>query len=254
MPGTNYYLDADGDTYGGSNTIAACTQPSNGYTTNTDCNDNVMTINPGAAETCNNLDDNCNGTIDEGTYLCSPITTVTVNTITNTTAKVNWASLVSCGLSYRIFYRNAASASSAWLYAQTTGPVNQYTLASLTPCARYYARVRRNCAGTNVSTLSLQTTFTTTGCPKAPPHAMMGGNSSNLNVYPNPTRGLIHLNLDNQAAQEVRYSIFDMSGRVLLSWTGYPTDRADVGDLPAGLYQVRADYDGQFEIQSFIKE
>ena len=31
-----------------------------------DCNDKIKSINPGAKELCNNLDDNCNGEIDEG--------------------------------------------------------------------------------------------------------------------------------------------------------------------------------------------
>jgi len=32
----------------------------------TDCDDNSDAIHPGAAETCNSIDDNCNGTVDEG--------------------------------------------------------------------------------------------------------------------------------------------------------------------------------------------
>jgi hypothetical protein len=38
-----------------------------GYTSSEgDCNDSDPSINPGATETCNDLDDNCNGVIDEG--------------------------------------------------------------------------------------------------------------------------------------------------------------------------------------------
>jgi hypothetical protein len=67
-----YYADADGDTYGDPLTSqSTCNGAPAGYVSdNTDCNDVNPTINPGATEVCNGIDDNCNGTADEGiTYL-----------------------------------------------------------------------------------------------------------------------------------------------------------------------------------------
>ena len=64
---TIYYLDADGDGFGSTATANFCSMPSTGYSlNNTDCNDAVATIYPGATELCNSVDDNCNGVIDEG--------------------------------------------------------------------------------------------------------------------------------------------------------------------------------------------
>lgn len=71
---TRFYQDADGDGYGDITTfVDACSNPGGwvtGVTTaNDDCNDNASTgaaINPGASEICNLVDDNCDGSIDEG--------------------------------------------------------------------------------------------------------------------------------------------------------------------------------------------
>jgi hypothetical protein len=64
---TVYYRDADGDSFGDpATTVTSCAVPS-GYTTNfTDCNDASAISYPGATETCDGLDNNCDGDIDEG--------------------------------------------------------------------------------------------------------------------------------------------------------------------------------------------
>jgi subtilase family serine protease len=65
-----FYADSDGDSYGDpSNTTLACSVPS-GYVNNDgDCDDSNANLHPGMAESCNVIDDNCNGTIDEGVHL-----------------------------------------------------------------------------------------------------------------------------------------------------------------------------------------
>ncbi len=64
---TTYYADVDGDGFGdASETMAACGGAPAGYVSDaTDCDDTRATVFPGAPESCNGIDDNCNGTVDE---------------------------------------------------------------------------------------------------------------------------------------------------------------------------------------------
>ena len=63
-----FYSDADGDGFGAGDVIISCTDLGSGYTTNnTDCDDTNSNTNPSATETCNTIDDNCDGQTDDGT-------------------------------------------------------------------------------------------------------------------------------------------------------------------------------------------
>jgi hypothetical protein len=62
-----HYQDSDGDGYGDPNaSLSSCQTSLAGYVLNAlDCNDAVSSQNPLGIESCNGLDDNCNGTVDE---------------------------------------------------------------------------------------------------------------------------------------------------------------------------------------------
>ena len=67
---STFYADTDGDSYGNlSSPTTACTLPAGYVVDSTDCKDEDATIHPGATETCNGVDDNCDGQIDEGLSL-----------------------------------------------------------------------------------------------------------------------------------------------------------------------------------------
>jgi hypothetical protein len=62
-----FFWDADGDGFGNDNvSISACVAPFNYVIQNGDCNDDLSGINPDQNEVCNDVDDNCEGNIDEG--------------------------------------------------------------------------------------------------------------------------------------------------------------------------------------------
>ena len=62
-----YYADNDGDGYGDAvSTVEACLVPSGFVVDATDCNDADASVNPGAEEICDDIDNNCDGQISEG--------------------------------------------------------------------------------------------------------------------------------------------------------------------------------------------
>ncbi|MEN0064417.1 MAG: MopE-related protein [Myxococcota bacterium] len=63
---SRWYADNDEDTYGDATDFqVACEAPDGFVANSTDCDDAVSAVNPGATEVCNDIDDNCDTTIDE---------------------------------------------------------------------------------------------------------------------------------------------------------------------------------------------
>ena len=64
---TDWYTDVDGDTYGAGAAQCQC-EADGAYTADKadDCNDAIATVYPGRTETCNDIDDDCDGTADDG--------------------------------------------------------------------------------------------------------------------------------------------------------------------------------------------
>ncbi|MEZ5045808.1 MAG: MopE-related protein [Chitinophagaceae bacterium] len=69
----NWYLDVDQDGYYTGSPVLSCSEPGPGYTISTlggnDCDDANANIHPNAPEICgNNIDDDCNGLIDDNCF------------------------------------------------------------------------------------------------------------------------------------------------------------------------------------------
>ncbi len=69
----SWYRDADGDTYGDPDDArVTCEQPSGYVGADGDCDDTNRNVRPGATETCNDVDDDCDGTTDPDTSSGAP--------------------------------------------------------------------------------------------------------------------------------------------------------------------------------------
>jgi hypothetical protein len=67
---STWYADTDSDGYGDAATSTeACSAPTGFVADGTDCDDTLAGAHPGATETCNGVDDNCDGTTDESSAI-----------------------------------------------------------------------------------------------------------------------------------------------------------------------------------------
>lgn len=65
-PPVDWYLDADGDGFGGDEVLSACEPPGEGWESDSsDCDDLDGSVFPGADEWCNLVDDDCDGLVDD---------------------------------------------------------------------------------------------------------------------------------------------------------------------------------------------
>ena len=63
---STFYADLDGDGYGNiASTVQSCSNPAGYLVDNTDCDDSSALVRPSASEFCNNIDDDCNGDVDD---------------------------------------------------------------------------------------------------------------------------------------------------------------------------------------------
>ncbi len=64
---TTWYEDGDGDGYGTpAVSVTTCDQPQGFVDNDTDCNDILPQVNPGMTELCDDIDNDCDGLVDEG--------------------------------------------------------------------------------------------------------------------------------------------------------------------------------------------
>jgi cysteine-rich repeat protein len=63
---STYYRDADSDGFGNAaDSTQACSPPAGYVSDNTDCDDTNAAVHPGAAEICDNVDNNCDGQVGD---------------------------------------------------------------------------------------------------------------------------------------------------------------------------------------------
>ena len=104
----SFYVDADADGYSpnaSSETLCYGANTPSGYAVGTlglDCDDTIAAVNPGHVEVLyNGIDDNCNGQLDEGFELTTPLQTASCGTTLSSMGSLVYASINSTATGYR---------------------------------------------------------------------------------------------------------------------------------------------------------
>lgn len=127
-----FYADNDGDSYGDPTDFELFCEGIAGYVeANGDCNDANNLINPGATELCNNIDDNCDGNIDEGLNVTVTISASGPTTICQGSNVTLTATHNGDALQWKKNGVNIAGATSASLLVNATG---NYTCMAYSDC------------------------------------------------------------------------------------------------------------------------
>ena len=156
----------------------------------------------------------------EVAQLCGPAIDVQVSDITTSSATISW-SPSGAGL-YKVQYITMGGTP-----GQITTPDTSVTLSGLDAGAVYVFRVRNKCSGTTA-------TYTASGAFMTDP--LRDGMVSGLEVFPNPTTGLLYLQSD---MQDTPVMIRDVSGNPVMQYSVCP-EVIDLGGLPNGMYMLES--------------
>ena len=185
-----YYADTDGDGYGNaSSSTNACSQPSGYVTDNTDCDDTRDTAYPGAPELANSLDDDCDGTIDEGLTPASP--GVTNSTVCVGSPSVTLTATALSGYTLR------------WYAAATGGAALTATPVVVTTAATVKSFWVSQRLGTGPESARAQITVTVVALP----------------ATPGTITGTAAICVSVGTTNELTYSVAEVTGASSYQWT-----------------------------------
>ena len=196
-----------------------------------------VTYNAAIASVCGGglLTSNYSDNISFTTSICDPVTGITVNGVTGTTAQVSWTAGANNTGSYQIEYGFEGFGSGDGTMLTATSP--SITLTGLESETSYDVYVRAVCDSQYPSTWGNGATFTTLTVGIAPVDG-----ESRVSIYPNPATNGTTVRVSGVEG-DVNVTIVDMNGRTLASYTlncgGDCAKQVNVSTLASGTYFVR---------------
>ena len=173
--------------------------------------------------------------------VCTTPTNPTENNITGITADFSWDAIPNAW-GYRIFYLKSGAAWNTKVI--DTINTNLYSATGLDPNSTYRWRVHGVCdvSGLNNSGFTSFQYFTTLSSIRIT--AGDDNLSDNLNIYPNPTRGIFNISFISDELDNFEISVVDAFGKLISkeekqAFVGEYTKQLDLSQYPRGIYMVQ---------------
>ena len=142
---------------------------------------------------------------------------------------------------YMVRYKQTSPVSSAWTYV--TVNTNSYSLTGLTSGGVYRWQIYTVCDAnfTNYSGFSSPTVFNTPSSSRITSNELVG---IKLNIFPNPTRGVLNINFVVEEFDKFELTIIDAYGKIVYNelckgFSGEYTRKVDLINQPKGIYMVQ---------------
>lgn len=194
---------------------------------------------------------NSNGTLTVTAITCPPgaFTLTASPTCSGTTSAINLTWTASPNATSYDIYRNGN------LYASDvtgTSFLNTYLITAGTTYT-YYVKAKNTAGTLNNSNGTLSVTATSCSA-RINSEDVNSEDILTLSLYPNPTDGVLNLELNHNDIKSIQYSIYDSNGRLVKEATLNEERSIDVSSLPSALYWLRVQINGQEFVKQIMKK
>ena len=192
---------------------------------------------------------NSNGTLSATAIMCAPGTFTATPTCSGTTSAINLTWTASTNATSFDIYRNGN------LYASDitgTSFLNTYLITAGTTYT-YYVKAKNTAGTLNNSNGTLSVTATNCSAAKISEDKEVKEVIA-LSFYPNPTDGILNLEINKTEVQNIHYMIMDVNGRIIKEANLNKERTINLSQLPAATYFVRVIVDGQEFVKQIIKK
>ncbi|SEQ03592.1 Por secretion system C-terminal sorting domain-containing protein [Flavobacterium urocaniciphilum] len=194
---------------------------------------------------------NSNGTVSATAIMCAPgsFTLSAIPTCSGTSSAINLTWTASTNATSYDIYRNGN------LYASDitgTSFLNTYLITAGSTYT-YYVKAKNSAGTLNNSNGTLSVTATNCSGAKISENNEVKEIIS-ISFYPNPTNGILNLEINNSDVRNIDYMILDMNGRLIKEATLDSERIIDMSQLPSASYFVRVVVDGQEFVKQIVKK